>query len=75
MATENKALTVQQLFEACKNQIKQGNGNKHILISGDEEGNYFHPMYFEFTPTKGTDIAYALPFSPEEFDENYVILG
>ena len=74
MAT-SKAITVQELYEACKTQIEQGNGNRHILISQDDEGNWYHEMFYLFTPTKGEDISYALPVTPEEFDKNYLILG
>lgn len=42
-------ITVEQLLEACKDQIAKGNGKKAIFLAGDEEGNYFHPMMFLFT--------------------------
>ena len=71
----SKVLTIQDLFEACKKEMKKGNGNKHILISSDEEGNWYHELYFLFTPVNGKDIDYALPMSPEEFDKDFVILG
>ena len=29
----NLGLTVNQLLELCKEQVKKGNGNKHIIIS------------------------------------------
>ena len=45
----NLGLTVNQLLELCKEQIKQGNGNKHIIISDDDEGNGYHTLFFGFT--------------------------
>ena len=75
MATENKSITVIQLYEACLAEIRKGNANRHILLSGDDEGNWYHEMFFLFTPTKGEDIEYALPVSVEDFDKNYLILG
>lgn len=75
MANNNKSITVMQLFKACVAEIKKGNGNRHILISSDDEGNWYHELFFLFSPVQGKDIEYALPVSVEEFDKNYVILG
>lgn len=69
------AITVNDLLSACKKQVSAGNGEKKILISSDDEGNYYHEMFFLFTPAKGKDIDYALPVSAEDFDKNYLILG
>lgn len=41
-------MTVYTLLEACKRQVKLGNGDKFIYISSDEEGNYFHPLIYDF---------------------------
>lgn len=43
-----KPMTVNQLLVACQDQVKMGNGNKHIAISSDDEGNEFHDLFFEF---------------------------
>ena len=45
----NLGLTVNQLFELCKKQVEKGNGNKHIIISDDDEGNGFHTLFYAFT--------------------------
>ena len=45
-------MTVEQLMEACKEQIKQGNGNKTIWISDDDEGNGYHELGYTFTADK-----------------------
>ena len=42
-------MTVKDVFEACKEQIAKGNGNKAVLISNDDEGNGFHEMFYLFT--------------------------
>lgn len=47
-----KPITIDQLWKACVEERKKGNGNKTILIAGDEEGNSFQPMYYLFTPMK-----------------------
>lgn len=44
----NFPLTIEEIYENCKKQIKEGNGKKFVLISDDEEGNGFHEAYFDF---------------------------
>lgn len=48
-AHEYPALTVNQLWKICIEQRKQGNGNKKILISSDDEGNGFHGLFYGIT--------------------------
>ena len=43
-------IKVKDLFELCKQEIKNGNGNKNIVISDDNEGNGFHGLFMGFTP-------------------------
>lgn len=45
----NLGMTVEQLLEMCKEQIKKGNGKKHIIISDDDEGNGYHTLFYSFT--------------------------
>lgn len=45
----NLGLTVNQLYSFCKKQIDKGNGNKHIIISDDDEGNGYHTLFYQFT--------------------------
>ena len=73
-----KAITVNELLQECLRQVKNGNGKKHILISGDDEGNSYHELFFSFSSEiKGSEIEYGLPFgvSTESFDKDYIILG
>lgn len=44
-----KPITVKELYNACKDQIKKGNGDKVIMISDDDEGNGYHYMWYSFT--------------------------
>lgn len=55
----NLGLTVNELLEECKKQIQKGNGNKHIIISNDDEGNGFHTLFYSFTDQK-EDLKYIL---------------
>lgn len=43
-------ITVKQLLALCKEAIKEGHGDKNIVISDDNEGNGYHGMFYGFTP-------------------------
>lgn len=43
-----KALTVKDLERLCKQQILNGNGDKVIMISSDDEGNSYHYLWYAF---------------------------
>ena len=45
----NKPITVSQLKKMCETEIKNGNGDKVIMISDDDEGNGFHYLWYSFT--------------------------
>lgn len=79
MANKRKGITIIQLYLECAKQIKAGNGKRHIIISGDDEGNSFHELFFGFTPCKdaiGND-AFMYPYgvTPEEAEKEYITLG
>ena len=75
------ALTVKDLHNYCKRLIKQGEGDKKILISNDDEGNGYHELFFHFSPT--TDFFNDKPYDPslpynvtqEAARNEYIILG
>lgn len=75
--TMDQGFTVKRLFQACLEEIARGNGNRHILISCDDEGNSYHELFFLFSHLSGEDISYGLPFgvNEQEFNENYIVLG
>ena len=77
VTTMDKGFTVKQLLQACLEEIARGNGDRHILISGDDEGNTYHELFFLFSHLQGEDISYGLPFgvNEQEFNENYIVLG
>ena len=72
-----EALTVNQLFQACAREIAKGNGRRRVMITGDDEGNSYHELFFTFSNPKGEDISYGLPFgvNEQEFNDNYIVLG
>ena len=77
----NKGVTVQELYKACAEQIKQGNGDRHILISSDDEGNGFHRMFFLFTPKEHFEYRYLatcslpLDIDKDAYEKEYIVLG
>ncbi len=46
---ENKGITVEALCYYCMDEIAKGNGQKHIQISMDDEGNGFHTLFYGFS--------------------------
>lgn len=70
-------ITVKELEKFCKEQVKNGNGNKKIMLSDDEEGNGYHDLFFAFTPVTKDAVAYTFlhDCSEEEALKDYIILG
>lgn len=70
-----KTVTVKDLLEACKEQVKKGNGNKAVLLSNDDEGNGFHTLYYLFTDNKKSIKQYADAYMfHDDNDPNKVVL-
>ena len=42
----DKGITVRELAKDLLDAIKQGYGDRYILISGDDEGNSYHTLFF-----------------------------
>lgn len=78
MAKE-KGITVMQLYQECAKQIKAGNAQRHIIISGDDEGNSFHELFYGFSPCKDAigdnDYMYPYGVTPEQASKEYITLG
>lgn len=79
---QEKGITIEQLYNECAKQMKAGNGKRHILLSGDDEGNSYHEMFYGFTACKEFDFSDpcmdgCLPFgvTPEQADKEYIVLG
>lgn len=70
-----KAMTVNDLEKACKEQMKKGNGDKIILLSDDDEGNSFHTLFYLFTDSKES-INALIKYQHDNFKaDDVVILG
>lgn len=71
----DKGRTVKELFEACKTQIAKGNGDKHVLVSNDDEGNGFHTLFYLITDSPET-VGWALESEHDSHTaDEVVVLG
>lgn len=69
-------LTVKDLFVRCQEQIAHGNGDKHIVISDDNEGNGYHGLTYGFTEIEaGEEEEYPIYDSQFKKAEDIIILG
>lgn len=69
-------ITVEQLKAVCELEIENGNGDKQIYISTDDEGNSYHPLFFTFTPLTNDNKAFFEAWGRDELDPNkHIILG
>ena len=77
MAEGYKGLTVKVLCEELMAQVKKGNGDKHILISDDDEGNGYHTLFFTICDSikEITDCARAGMFHDHNDPKDVVLLG
>jgi len=66
-------MTVKELFDLCKKEIKDGNGDKNIVISDDNEGNGYHGLFYGFTPVG--DLEDEIYDSKTTGDDTTIILG
>lgn len=67
-------LTVKDLLRKCEEEIANGNGDKNIVISDDNEGNGYHGLFYSFTPVDDdfkNDIYDSRTNSPDDT----IILG
>lgn len=77
---KKKAITIEQLYLECAKQMKAGNGKRHILLSGDDEGNSYHELFYGFSPDldfSGPYMEGCLPFgvTAEQVKKEYMVLG
>lgn len=73
-------LTIEQLYHACQKYMAMGQGKKKILISGDDEGNSFHGLYFAFSDPaeifsgKYAPMCHELQYGNGKLND-YIVLG
>lgn len=73
----NKGITVNQLLSECQELVKCGLGDKHILISCDDEGNGFHTLFYLFETDKESIQEYknSCGFHDDNDVNEIVLLG
>ena len=69
-----KQLTINDLLRVCQQKVKEGHGNKKILISTDDEGNGYHELFYGInTNIREFEAISEMPFGINLDD--YVLLG
>lgn len=68
-------LTIKELSKLCEEQVKEGNGDKYIIISDDVEGNGYHGLYFGFSPYDEDNYKGFVNDSNHNSKEDTIILG
>lgn len=48
MSNKNLGLTVREVYDSCKWLMAHGMGDRHILISNDDEENGYHTLWNGF---------------------------
>lgn len=66
-------MTVKALMEFCKQEIANGNGDKMIVISDDNEGNGYHGLFYAFT--EANDFVDAIYDSQSTDPDQIIVLG
>lgn len=70
-------MTVIELRNYCNVQIAEGNGDKHIQITNDDEGNGYHSLSYQFTNDR-TEIDSCIKhdmFHDEVNADEIILLG
>lgn len=70
-----KGITVKELLKMCQEELRNGNGDKHVLISRDDEGNGFHTLFYGFSSDPKTIKMYADDFHDKNNPDEVVLLG
>lgn len=42
-------MKLKDLYQACKELMKKGHGEKSLIVAADNEGNGYHGMFFTLT--------------------------
>lgn len=77
---KKKGITVEMLCNECLKLMTSGNGKRHIMISGDDEGNSFHELFYGFSldldfSSPGMEGTLPYGVTAEQVKNEYVVLG
>ena len=67
-------LTIADLYLICCERMADGEGDKYVLISDDNEGNGYHGLYYGFTDMNKDFQELASDYTYCELEES-VVLG
>ena len=75
-----KQLTVLNLFKLLEEEVRNGNGNKVIVVADDNEGNSYHGLFYGITSEpndikENIDNSNGIYDSQEKDLNKIVILG
>lgn len=73
-------MTVEKLYRELQELMRQGMGDKKIVVADDNEGNGYHGIYYSCTSDpmmvkENIDASNGLYDSQEENTDNLVIIG
>ena len=73
-----KQLTVKQLYLLLAEEVKNGNGDKTIVVADDNEGNAYHGLFYGIT-SEVNDIKENIEnsngiYDSQERDLNKIVL-
>lgn len=73
----NSVLTIKDLYEIVKEEMRKGNSDKKIMISNDDEGNGYHYLFYGFT--SGNDMSdddmFVMSVDDELPFDDIIVLG
>ena len=73
-------MNINKLKKLCDAYVSAGYGDKEILLSGDDEGNSYHGLYFGFTKCDGVFADDVVELCDDytvtkENIKDYIVLG
>ena len=71
-------MKLKDLHQACKRLMDAGHGEKTLVVSGDNEGNHYHGMFYTLTliTAENKDSFRGLIYDSTESNlENIIIVG
>ena len=71
-------MKLKDLYQACKEQMEAGNGEKSLVVAADNEGNGYHGMFYTLTvitPEKADGLVGLIGDNAEPDIHNIIVVG
>lgn len=71
-------IKLKDLYQACKEHMEAGNGEKSLILSDDNEGNGYHGMFFTLTvitPENVDGFSGLIGDNSEPNIQNIIVVG